>query len=264
VKHKLASLFSVPFQDFFSSRAAMYTRFRPDYPAELIDFVASLAHGHRLAWDCGTGNGQAAVALAAHFDRVIATDASAAQIARARTHERVEYRVVRAETSGLADHTVDLVTVAQALHWFDRAAFFDEARRVLVSGGAITVWTYGDPTIDEPAVDRLLQRFNHETMASYWPAERGVVGAAYAAMAFPFAEVPAPRYTLERTWTLGELGGYLRSWSAVTRYRTTHDDDPVAAFEAELARVWGDSERRHIVQWPITVRAGRSPYGKTS
>src|ERR1051325_1096525 len=209
------------FKDLFSQRASLYTRFRPDYPPELIAFAASVATKHDAVWDCGTGNGQAAVALAEHFANVIATDASAEQIARARPHDRVEYRVARAEASGLDNESVDLVTVAQALHWFDREAFFSGAHRVVRAGGALAVWSYGDPLIDEPAVDAVLQHFNHERMGSYWPVERGAVGEAYRAIAFPFVEVTAPSFTLEREWTLDELLGYLRSWSAVTRYMST-------------------------------------------
>ncbi len=244
------------FQDLFSQRAAVYATARPDYPAELIAFAASLAPRRGLVWDCATGNGQAAAALAEHFDRVIATDASAQQLAQARVHDRVEYRVARAESSELADGSVDLVTVAQALHWFDLPRFYEEARRVLAPDGALVVWSYDDPALDEPAVDAVLQRFNHETMGAYWPTERAAVGAGYRLLPFPFSEVHAPPFMIERRWTLAELTGYLRSWSAVTRYQASHDDDAVATVEGELALAWGGRERQRLVRWPVIVRAG--------
>jgi len=246
----------VTFKDLFSERAAQYTRFRPDYPAELIEFVASLAARRELAWDCGTGNGQAAYALGAHFDKVIATDASAQQIAHARQHPHVEYRVARAEDSGLPDGCADLVTVAQALHWFDANAFHAEAKRVLKPNGAIAIWSYGDPSLDDPAADAILQRFNFETMEKYWPVERAGVRDAYHSKPLPFEETPAPSFVLERSWTRAELVGYIGSWSAVARYRSLNGDDPIPIIDAELARVWNDATA-HVVRWPITLRAGR-------
>ena len=241
----------------FSSRAGHYTRFRPDYPDALIGFVASLPKRRRVVWDCATGNGQAAVALARHFDHVIATDASPEQIREARPQGNVEYRVATAEDSGLDTASADLVTVAQALHWFERPKFYQEAQRVLRSDGAIAIWTYGDPVLDHTASDALLQQFNKGTMRTWWPKERGVVGEAYLEAEFPFREVSAPSFTLERSWTAPELAGYLRSWSAVSRYQAANNgDDPVTPFEAELTRAWGTSAERHVIRWPITMRAG--------
>lgn len=241
----------------FSSRAGHYTRFRPDYPSALIAFVSSLAKEHRLVWDCGTGNGQAAAALAKHFDHVIATDASPEQIREARPHPKVEYRVAAAEASGLDSGSADLVTVAQALHWFDRPRFYEEARRVLAPEGAIAIWTYGDPVLDHPPSDDRLQRFNKVAMREWWPKERGAVGAAFLDIEFPFREETAPSFTIERAWTLAELAGYLRSWSAVARYQASNNGaDPVTPFEADLARAWGAGDARHTITWPITLRAG--------
>jgi hypothetical protein len=127
---------------------------------------------------------------------------------------------------------------------------------VLAPGGAITVWTYGDPVLDHAPSDALLQRFNHETMGPYWPVERGAVGAAYKREEFPFAEIETPSFSLERSWTMPDLAGYLRSWSSVASYRARHADDPVVAVEEELARIWGDAGMRHTVRWPVTMRAG--------
>ncbi|MFL5574755.1 MAG: class I SAM-dependent methyltransferase [Gemmatimonadaceae bacterium] len=245
--------------DYFSARAVHYAAHRPDYPPELFDFVAGLVARHDLVWDCGTGSGQAAVALAERFARVVGTDASAAQIERARAHPRVEYRVATAESSGLPDHSVDVVTVAQALHWFDLDRFYAEARRVAAPGGALAVWSYGDPVLDDPALDAVLARFNFGTLAAYWPSERRAVGEGYLEFPFPFAEVKAPRLAMERSWTLAELAGYMRSWSGVARYVSLTGQDPVPAVEAALAGAgWSEPERRHLVRWPLFVRAGHA------
>ena len=245
--------------DWFSGRAATYAAIRPDYPPALFRFVASLGGARRLAWDCGTGNGQAAVALAEHFDLVIATDRAEAQLAHARPHPRVEYRQASAESSGLPAASADVVTVAQALHWFDLDRFYAEVRRVVRPGGAIVVWSYGDPVLrgGPPALDAALQRFNHETLDAYWPPERGAVGAGYLSLPFPFDELPAPAMTLERRWTRAELLAYLRSWSATARYIAMHDADPTAMAESALAPHWGGDEVRHVVEWPLIIRAGR-------
>jgi SAM-dependent methyltransferase len=247
------------FKDHFSTQAAAYAEFRPEYPPALFDFVASLVDRRDAAWDCGTGSGQAAVALADHFTHVVATDASEAQIAAARTrrpHPRVEYRVVPAEASGLPNASVNVVAVAQSLHWFDLARFYAEVRRVVAPGGALAVWSYGDPVLDDPALDERLQRFNAETVGPYWPPERRLVGEGYLALPFPFAESAAPALTLEQAWTIGELAGYLRSWSATARYAAAHGSDPVTQIEGELAPLWGDQAGRRRVRWPLTVRAG--------
>jgi SAM-dependent methyltransferase len=247
------------FKDHFSGQAATYAEFRPEYPPALFDFAASLVARRNVAWDCGTGSGQAAVALAGHFARVVATDASEAQIdaARARRpHARVEYRVAPAEDSRLPDASVDLVTVAQSLHWFDLPRFYAEVRRVVAPGGALAVWTYGDAVLDEPALDETLQRFNRVTVGPYWPPERRLVDEGYRTLPFPFAETSAPAFTLERAWTLGELAGYLRSWSATARYAAAQGVDPVAPLEAELATRWGAPDVRRVVRWPLTIRAG--------
>ncbi|MGH7535203.1 MAG: class I SAM-dependent methyltransferase, partial [Gemmatimonadales bacterium] len=171
-------------------------------------------------------------------------------------HPRVEYRVAPAEASGLPAAWADLVTVAQALHWFDLARFFDEARRVLAPNGLLAVWCYGDPRPEDPAVDRIVHGYNRGTVEEYWPPERDLVLAEYRTIPFPFREIPTPSLTLEATWTLPQLAGYLRSWSATARYAKVLGDDPVAAVGEELLGVWGPPETARTIRWPITIRAG--------
>jgi SAM-dependent methyltransferase len=241
----------------FSTQARLYAEFRPDYPSELFDFIGASVPEHELAWDCATGNGQAALGLAKRFDHVIATDISSEQIANAKPHPRVEYRIAPAEGSGLADHSADAITITQALHWLDIPRFYDEVRRVAKPHAVFVATVYSDPVLDDPAADRILHNYNKVIVGSYWPPERKIVDEAYANIPFPFQELSAPNLKMERDWSLPELAGYLRSWSATTRYMKEKGIDPVLAFETEMARLWGGPSQRRRLHWPFTIRAGR-------
>ncbi|MFL5640531.1 MAG: class I SAM-dependent methyltransferase [Gemmatimonadaceae bacterium] len=245
------------FKDHFSARATLYAAYRPAYPEALFDILAALPARLRTALDCATGNGQAAIGLVKRFERVVATDASAEQIDNALPHPRIEYRVARADESGLPRHSVDLVTAAQALHWLHAPPFFAEAERVLADDGAIAIWGYGDPALDFDALDRTLREFNRGLLNDYWPPERKLLLDGYRSIDFPFEEVAVPTLTLEMHWTLAELAGYLRTWSATARYMAEHDADPVIDVEKALAVHWGDSQKPRIVRWPLYLRAGR-------
>jgi SAM-dependent methyltransferase len=242
------------FQDHFSARADLYARARPTYPAALFADLAALAPGRRLAWDCGTGNGQAAVGLAACFSMVIATDPSSAQLDRAEPHPRVEYRVGAEEASGLPPASVDLVTAAQAAHWFNQEKFHAEARRVLRPRGLLAIWCYGLCEVT-PGIDRLVASFYRDTVGRYWPPDRAPVEDGYRSLPFPLPEEPFPAHVMERRWLLGEFGAYLGSWSAVERFHRANGTDPVAPFLAALTPEWGDAPR--LVRWPLTGRLGR-------
>ena len=245
------------FKDHFSERASLYAAYRPLYPQALFEFVARLTPDHKLALDCGTGNGQAAIGLAAHFDRVIATDPSAEQIKNASAHPKVEYRIARADSSGLPTRSVNLVTAAQALHWFDSERFFGEVKRVLVADGALAVWGYGDPVLDTTLLEETLYSFNRDTLGSYWSPERKLLLDGYRTIPFPFAEVAAPSLELKMHWTLPELAGYLRTWSATANYLGEHGTDPVTKVEKTLATHWGDPRVARIIRWPLYIRAGK-------
>jgi SAM-dependent methyltransferase len=212
---------------------------------------------HRTALDCGTGSGQAAIGLAAHFDLVIATDPSDAQLRNAAPNPRIKYRVAPADASGLPPRSVNLVTAAQALHWFDAKQFFAEAKRVLTDDGAIAVWGYGDPILDTRPLHETLYEFNRGRLESYWAPERNLLLNGYRDIAFPFEEVDAPKLDLKMHWNLAELAGYLRTWSATARYVERHGIDPVIEVEQSLAVHWEDPAKKRLVRWPLYIRAGR-------
>jgi SAM-dependent methyltransferase len=244
------------FQDHFSGHADAYQAYRPTYPASLFAALAAVAPGRARAWDVGCGNGQAAVALADHFAGVDASDPSARQIASAATHPQVRYHVEPAEKTRLADASVDLVTVAQALHWFDLERFYDEVRRVARPGGVIAAWTYVRSQIT-PAVDAVIDDFYHGPVNPYWPQDRQKVEAGYRGMAFPFMPVDLPPIIMEMTWTSAQVAGYVGTWSAVQRYRAATGNDPMPALVSRLEAAWGAPAMARPVRWPLSILCGR-------
>jgi SAM-dependent methyltransferase len=240
--------------DHFSAVAAQYAESRPSYPAELAAFLAGLAPARSLAWDCATGNGQAAVLLAEYFDRVAATDLSESQLQHATPHPRVEYRRGREFESGLAEASCDLVTVAQAAHWFDLSAFYDEVRRVLKPGGVLAIWGYARIFVN-PEIDRVLRWFEYERVGQYWPPGRELARDEYRGLPFPFPRLDAPAFTIERSWTCADMLGMLSSTSAAAKCCEIEGHDPVADVAPKLEPLWGPERR--TVRWPIHMLVGR-------
>jgi SAM-dependent methyltransferase len=244
------------FKDYFSRQSADYSRYRPAYGPDLVAYLAELAPDRSLAVDCATGNGQAAVLLAEHFDDVLAVDGSEAQLQRAMPHPRVRYRRALAEALPVPDRSVALVAVAQAVHWFDFDRFYAECRRVLEPGGVLAVWTY---TVFRAggAVDAIVDRFYHDTIGPYWPPERRYVQEHYRTLPFPWREVSPPAFELHTDWTLEQAIGYFASWSSVQNYKDRHASDPLPGLRSELSTAWpvGGTLR---LNWPIHLRVGRA------
>ena len=250
------------FKDHFSGHASTYREARPLYPDALFDWLAGVAPARSLVWDAGCGNGQASVALAARFARVFATDPSANQIENAEAKPNIEYRVEPAEQCSLPSASADLVTVAQALHWFDFNRFFGEARRVLKPGGVLAVWAYADCRVTPP-VDALKNRVYVDLTGPYWPPERAHIEAGYRTIPMPigddapFAEIEAPELDMCVPWDATQFLAYLRSWSATQRYIKANGADPVAMVEPGILAAWGDPEMRRDVRWDFHVRCAR-------
>lgn len=244
------------FHDHFSDRAAAYARFRPTYPPELFEWLAAQAPSRRMAWDAGTGSGQAAAGLARWFEEVVATDPSREQLGEAAARPRIRYRQAVEGDSGLPPGAADLATAAQALHWFDVAAFYREVRRTVRPGGMIAIWCYGLHRV-EPAVDGIFDHFYRDVVGPYWPAERRHIETGYRAIPFPFMEVPTPEFRMTAELELDGLLGYVRTWSAVVGFEKVQHRDPVRGLREELEPAWGDPGVRRTVRWPLTLRAAR-------
>lgn len=240
------------FRDYFSTGSADYRDYRPGYPLALYKYLAAISPARQLAWDCATGTGQAARVLGRFFDRVIASDASAAQISQAQAADNVSYRVMPAEHTDLASASIDLISVAQALHWFNREDFFAEARRVLKPGGILAAWSYNLLTI-EADIDNLINHLYGDTLRDYWPPERRMIENGYRDMDFPLAREQAPEFSMLADWTLDQLLGYLHTWSATRACIEAGEADPVAEIADRLRQHWGDSQQTRRVSWPLTL-----------
>ncbi|MGH8493030.1 MAG: class I SAM-dependent methyltransferase [Moraxellaceae bacterium] len=264
-ERRLIALLQAPvmpeFKDHFSSLAQDYACYRPHYPATLFTELAALVPDHACAcaWDCGTGNGQAAAGLAAHFREVYASDASAEQIAQATAPDNVRFAVAPAEASGLPDASVDLLLVAQAAHWFDLPVFYAEAGRVLRPGGVLALLTYSGLRINAE-LDPLLREFHEVTVGPYWPPERRHPETGYRDLPFPWPEIEMAPQTMTAAWTLDQLMGYLGTWSSVKAYREQRDEDPLPALRATLLPLWPEAGQAALVlSWPLSMRLGRRP-----
>jgi SAM-dependent methyltransferase len=242
--------------------AREYADFRPGYPPELFEWLARASAGRNAAWDCGCGSGQASLALAEHFERVLATDAAPEQIAAARAHPRVTYSVAPAEASRLPASSVDLVTVAQALHWFDVDAFHLEVRRVARPGALLAVWTYPRPSFVNGALDRVFEDFHANVVGPYWPPERRHVESGYRTLPSPslalgFEPLIAPGFDCELRWSLEQVAGYARSWSATARYLERTGTDPVPRLRDALSAVWPEAAGTAALRMPLLLRVHR-------
>ena len=244
------------FEDHFSKHAGQYAQYRPKYPDEIYAYLASISPGLSLAWDCGTGNGQAAIGLAKYFDRVHATDASAEQISRSIAHPKVNYQVEPAEHISLEDSTLDLVTVAVAIHWFNLDEFYREVKRVLRPDGILAAWTYNLTEIS-PEIDQLIQQLSNEILSGFWPERIRYIEEGYQTIPFPFEEINPPPFVMEVSWDLHQFAGYLDSWSATQRYKAQKGNHPLDGIWGNLVSAWGDENKARLIRWPLHFRIGR-------
>lgn len=243
------------FKDHFSRQSVDYKRFRPSYPPELYSYLSDICGGRVLAWDCATGTGQAAQGLSPFFDHIVATDASEKQISQAQGADNISFRIATAEKTELETSSVDLIVVAQALHWFDHDAFYQEVKRVLKPGGILAVWTYDLLEINEK-IDPIIHKLNDDIVGEYWPSERQLVRDKYQTIDFPFQEKAAPSFSMASSWTRDDLIGYLGTWSSVVRYRADKGRDPLQEIMPALSAAWGQHSDKKTIQWPLSFRIG--------
>jgi SAM-dependent methyltransferase len=241
-------------KDNFSNQASLYAKYRPTYPPSLFDFILSHVKGRDAAWDCATGNGQTAKELAKHFEKVYATDISQKQLDHAEKAPNIIYSMQPAETTNFPPHTFDLVTVSQALHWFQFDQFYEEVRRVCKKDGWLAVWMYDRKL--SPQIDSIISESLYKNLlGEYWDNERKHVDQNYRTIPFPFEEVPCPEFVIRLQWTLDDLKGYLNSWSAVQKFIAKNNYNPVDEFILQLKPHW--TQEKMEVEFPITLRMGK-------
>jgi len=248
------------FKDLFSNHAEKYKQFRPTYPEVLFKFLADQVQHHQAAWDCATGNGQGAKGLAKYFTHVYATDASAAQIEQAELLENVNYRIAAAEQSGLLDQSVSLVTVFQALHWFDLEKFFKEVKRVLIPKAVLAIIGYNTAITGIEVIDKAYKVFCFDYLwgKNCWAMERESLNGNYANIAFPFTEITAPQFHIEMHWNYQDYLSYLNTWSAVKTHIKLYDENPVEKFVIpRINDYWPDKAKPRLVKFPLILRLGR-------
>ncbi len=243
--------------NWFEQDGSNYARFRPQYPPALAEFLAGTAPRRMRALDVGCGTGQLTMLLAGQFHKVTGTDTSEEQLSHAVRHQRITYLRAPAEQIPLAGGSVDLITAAQAAHWFQLESFYGEVRRIASPGAVLALISYGVLALGDLRLNRRFSRFYHEEIGPFWPPERKLVEAGYAGIDFPFAPLQPPALTIERDWNLQQLLGYLSTWSAVRHAVAKGRQGILAGFARDLTAAWGDSERLQRVVWPISMRIGR-------
>jgi SAM-dependent methyltransferase len=244
------------FKDYFSAHAAEYAKYRPGYPAELFEYLNSIASGHELAWDCAAGNGQAAMGLVPYFNKITASDASAKQIENAVTHPKIKFTVASAENSGLESSSADMITVATAIHWFNLDMFFKEAARVLKPGGVLAAWNYAQANVNEE-VDKLLDKYLYEILDDYQSPEfrRGL--KMETSIELPFKKIDVPQFENRIGWNLHDYVNFIMTWSPTQAYIQRNDANPLDLIKDELKKAWGDENEKKLIRWRLKFKAGR-------
>ncbi len=240
-------------KDNFSNQANLYAKFRPEYPLELYDFILKNTKNRETAWDCATGNGQAAKVLAQHFEQVYATDISQKQIDNATLADNVEYSISSAEKTPFDDSTFDLITVAQAAHWFDFDKFYAEMKRVAKPTATLAIWGYGTLSVEEEEIDKLLQNFYWNIIGKYWDAERKHIDSRYETLPFPFENVMDEKFSMVFNWHRHELEGYLNTWSSVQNFINTEGYNPIPNLIFDLEVYWNEFNRVSV-RFPIFLK----------
>lgn len=243
------------FKDHFSTQSIDYSKYRPTYPQELYTFIVDKVQTKDVCWDVGTGNGQAALELAKYFKQIIATDPSESQINNATHKHNIEYLVCPAESSPLNENSVDLVTVAQAYHWFDHEKFAEEARRVGKPNALVALWGYELSAVS-PEVDKVFMKYYENILGEYWPKERKHVEARYDTLPFPFENETKHEFRLVKNWDMADFLNYLSTWSAFQKFLKANNTNPLDLVRIEFLNAWGDPEVKREVSFPVFLKLG--------
>jgi ubiquinone/menaquinone biosynthesis C-methylase UbiE len=243
-------------KDLFSKQASLYAQYRPVYPPELFGYVLSFVKEKNIAWDCATGNGQAALALANHFKKVYATDLSEKQLQQATLRDNIVYSVAAAERTEFPDQLFDCITVAQAYHWIDFMAFQQEVLRVARPGAILAVWGYGLVVCEDEKINQLIGSYYRDVTGPYWDKERRYVDDHYTTVAFPYDELPEKEFRTEISYTLNDFEGYLNTWSSVQHFIKANGYNPVSQFVEKLKTIWQDDKARKFY-FPVFLRLGK-------
>jgi ubiquinone/menaquinone biosynthesis C-methylase UbiE len=244
-------------KDLFSKQSKEYAASRPTYPKALFDYILGMTKQRKLAWDCATGNGQAAVVLSNYFEQVVASDISAKQLENAQRRDNIRYEIFPAENSPLREDSIDLVTVAQALHWFDFDRFYSEVSRVLrKKSGVLAAWSYGLHSVSSE-VDAITHELYEDVLGRFWPIERKYVEAKYETIPFPFKQFVVPEFRIELELDSMSLINYIYTWSSVQKFIEKNNRDPVKEFVSLIQEAWGEKDQRRKVVWPLYVKVGR-------
>jgi ubiquinone/menaquinone biosynthesis C-methylase UbiE len=241
----------------FSQNSDQYAKHRPQYPEELFAYLNEISAEHDSAWDCATGNGQAAISCAKYFTHVEATDISAEQIQHCLVHPKIHYSVCPAEHTPFANNSFDLIVVATAVHWFDQAQFFQEVERVLKPKGILAIWSYGFFTI-ESEIDDMIAKELLEPIDPFWASGNRQVMNGYRDLILPLEKISnLPSFSMQVEWNLEQLSAYLRTWSAVKRYSTELGIDSVARLESKLKKTWKDPNDVKVASMPLFLKVSR-------
>ncbi len=244
------------FKDYFSTQAKEYSKYRPKYPDELFSYLSSLVNEHNAAWDCATGNGQAAIGLEPYFEKIIATDASSSQIEHAELHPKIEYHTATAENSGLESYSIDLLTVATAIHWINTDIFYPEAKRIIKNGGVLAVWTYSESYVNEE-IDEVSRYYGHTIIGEHWPEENKKAWDFENKIHLPFENIETPNFEIHLNWDLGDYMKYLYTWSATHNYIRKTGKNPLEIVYNDFLAAWKDENIKRDMKKIVKLKAGR-------
>lgn len=243
-------------KDLFSNQAAVYAQYRPGYPQQLFDYILQYVTGKDAAWDCATGNGQAAVELARYFNKVMATDMSEKQLQQAPAHPNIQYATATAEQTSFVDNSFDCITVAQAYHWFNFDAFHKEVVRVAKPNAVVAIWGYSLVVSDNKELQQLIDTFYRDTVGAYWDKERRYIDEHYTTVPFPYEPLPSQEFKIQVQWNREQLIGYFNTWSSVQHFIKARQYNPVNELAKAIEANWPNETTRGFY-FPLFLKLGR-------